>query len=314
MPLVVAMSEIPSNKINQPGSTAPGSPGAYNTTFFRAKRETPDAPTAALNRYLGEGKSNISAAHFHEVDQFQVIMDGSGDFGRHPVKPYCIHFARAHTPYGPLQADKQTGWAFMVLRSRFDAGAQRFPQSLEKLKQVPNRQPWQVTKDVRFPEPTSGVNVLDVPEIRDDQGLFTNTVTMAANARMTAPDPSVGDGQYVVVVKGSLVHDGKERVAPAVVFTRRDEPAFEIVAGAQGLEAIILNFPKVRERVAEDKSRAPAGPYKTLQCTLCAFVYDEEAGWPDEGILPGTRWNDVPDTWTCPDCSAKKSDFNMVEI
>jgi len=304
----------PSNKINQPGSTAPGSPGAYNTTFFRAKRETPDAPTAAINRYLGEGKSNISAAHFHEVDQFQVIMDGSGDFGRHPVKPYCIHFARAHTPYGPLQADKQTGWAFMVLRSRFDPGAQRFPQSLEKLKQVPNRQPWQVTKDVRFLEPTSGVNVLDVPEIKDDQGLFTNTVTMVANARMTAPDPSVGDGQYVVVVKGSLVHEGRERVAPAVVFTRRDEPAFEIVAGAQGLDAIILNFPKVRERVVEDKSRAPAGPYKTLQCTLCAFVYDEEAGWPDEGILPGTRWKDVPDTWTCPDCSAKKSDFNMVEI
>jgi rubredoxin len=158
------------------------------------------------------------------------------------------------------------------------------------------------------------VNVQEIAEIKDDQGLFTRTVTMAANARMMAPDPSVGDGQYVVVVKGSLVYENKERAAPAVVFTRRDEPAFEIVAGAQGLEALILNFPKVRSRVAEDKPRAPAGAYRTLQCTLCAFVYDEEAGWPEEGILPGTRWEDVPDTWTCPDCSAKKSDFNMVEI
>jgi rubredoxin len=158
------------------------------------------------------------------------------------------------------------------------------------------------------------VNVQEVAEIKDDQGLFTRTVTMAANARMMAPDPSVGDGQYVVVVKGSLVYENKERAAPAVVFTRRDEPAFEIVAGAQGLEALILNFPKVRSRVAEDKPRPPAGAYRTLQCTLCAFVYDEEAGWPEEGILPGTRWEDVPDTWTCPDCSARKSDFNMVEI
>lgn len=313
MPIVVAMSELPPEKVNQPGVKKPGSPGSFNTTFFRAKPETPDAPTAAINRY--PPTASVSAAHFHEVDQFQVILDGSGEFGRHPVKPFSIHFSRAHTPYGPLQADKTTGWAYIVLRSRFDPGAQRFPQSLEKLKQIPNRQPWQVTKDVRFPEATSAVNVLDVPEIKDDQGLSTKTVAMAPNARMMAPDPSVGDGQYVVVVKGSLLHESRERVAPAVVFVRRDEPAFEIVAGAQGLEAIILNFPKVRERAGEEKPRATSGgPYRVLQCTLCAFVYDEEAGWPEEGLLPGTRWEDVPDTWTCPDCSARKSDFNMLEI
>jgi rubredoxin len=314
MPLVVALSEIPPERVNRPGKTEPGNPGAFSTTFFRAKPEEPDAPTAAINRYPGDGKANISAAHFHQVDQFQVILDGTGDFGRHPVKPYCIHFSRAYTPYGPLEADKKTGWAFMVLRSRFDPGAQRFPHSLEKLKQIPNRQPWQVTTDADFPPRTSGVNVRDVPEISDDQGLFSRTVTMGAHARMTAPDPSVGDGQYVIVIKGSLEHDGKERAAPAVVFVKRDEAPFEIVAGAQGLEAIILNFPKVRARVAEDRPRSPAGSYKTLQCTLCSFVYDEEAGWPDEGIAPGTRWEDVPETWTCPDCSAKKSDFNMIEI
>jgi rubredoxin len=243
-----------------------------------------------------------------------VIMDGSGDFGRHPVKPYCVHFSRAYTPYGPLTADRKTGWAFMVLRSRFDPGAQRFPQSLEKLKQVPDRQPWQVTTDVTFPEPTPGVSVQDVPQIRDDQGLFTQTVAMGARARMTTPDQAGGDGQYVVVVKGSLVHEGKERAAPAVVFLKRDEPAFEIVAGDQGLEAIIMNFPKLRQREAEAKPRAPAGGYKTWQCMLCSFVYDEAAGWPEEGLPPGTRWEDVPATWSCPDCSARKSDFEMIEI
>lgn len=314
MPQVVALSELPPDKVNQPGSTEPGSPGAINTTFLRARRENPDAPTARINRYPGDGKANISAAHFHQVDQFQVIMDGSGDFGRHPVKPYCVHFSRAYTPYGPLKADRKTGWAFMVLRSRFDPGAQRFPQSLEKLKQIPDRQPWQVTTDVDFPDRTSGVNVHDVPEIRDEHGLFTRTVTMGAHTRMTAPDPSVGDGQYVVVVKGSLMHENTEREAPAVVFVKRDEPAFEVVAGAQGLEAIILNFPKVRTRAAEEKPRAPAAGYKTLQCMLCSFIYDEEAGWPDEGIPPGTRWEDVPEAWTCPDCSARKSDFSMIEI
>lgn len=313
MPQVMALSEIPPNKVNQRGSNAPGSPGAISTTFFRATPDTPDAPTAAINRYPGEGKAKISAAHFHEVDQFQVIMDGSGNFGRHPVKPYCIHFSRAYTPYGPLQADKSTGWAFMVLRSRRDSGAQRFPQSVEKLKQIPDRQPWQITTQAKFPARASDVNVQEVPEIRDDQGLFTHTVSMRTNARMTAPDPTVGDGQYVVVVKGSLVYESKERQAPAVVFIKRDEPAFEIVAGAHGLDAIVMNFPKVRPRM-EEKASGPAGGYKTLQCMLCSFIYDEEAGWPEEGIPPGTRWEDVPETWTCPDCSAGKSDFDMIEI
>ncbi|MCE9639003.1 MAG: rubredoxin [Betaproteobacteria bacterium] len=44
---------------------------------------------------------------------------------------------------------------------------------------------------------------------------------------------------------------------------------------------------------------------------LCAFTYDESKGMPDEGVAAGTRWEDVPETWTCPDCSASKSDFQM---
>lgn len=52
---------------------------------------------------------------------------------------------------------------------------------------------------------------------------------------------------------------------------------------------------------------------KKWRCLICDFVYEEAKGMPDEGIAPGTRWEDVPDTWTCPDCGAGKSDFQMVE-
>jgi rubredoxin len=50
------------------------------------------------------------------------------------------------------------------------------------------------------------------------------------------------------------------------------------------------------------------------QCTLCGFIYDEAAGLPEEGILPNTRWEDVPEDWCCQACGAPKSDFEMVEI
>ena len=40
----------------------------------------------------------------------------------------------------------------------------------------------------------------------------------------------------------------------------------------------------------------------------------DEADAPDDGIAPGTRWADVPMNWTCPECGARKDDFEMVEI
>lgn len=54
--------------------------------------------------------------------------------------------------------------------------------------------------------------------------------------------------------------------------------------------------------------------YKLYRCVICGFEYDEEFGWPEDGLEPGTRWADIPDDWTCPDCGATKADFEMVEV
>ena len=53
---------------------------------------------------------------------------------------------------------------------------------------------------------------------------------------------------------------------------------------------------------------------KVWKCIVCGYVYDEAAGEPDDGIAPGTRWEDVPEGWACPDCGVTKGDFEMVEI
>ena len=54
--------------------------------------------------------------------------------------------------------------------------------------------------------------------------------------------------------------------------------------------------------------------YKKLECMMCGWQYDEEKGDPDEGLEPGTLWADIPDDWTCPDCGAAKSDFEMMIV
>jgi rubredoxin len=54
--------------------------------------------------------------------------------------------------------------------------------------------------------------------------------------------------------------------------------------------------------------------YQTWMCLICGWVYDEAAGAPEDGIAPGTRWADVPMNWTCPECGARKDDFEMTAI
>ena len=52
---------------------------------------------------------------------------------------------------------------------------------------------------------------------------------------------------------------------------------------------------------------------KRYICMICGYVYDEAEGCPDQGIAPGTRWEDVPDDFTCPDCGVGKEDFEVAE-
>jgi len=47
---------------------------------------------------------------------------------------------------------------------------------------------------------------------------------------------------------------------------------------------------------------------------VCGWVYDEALGAPKDGIKPGTKWDDVPQDWICPDCGVTKDQFEMEEI
>ncbi|MEN8129510.1 MAG: rubredoxin [Pseudomonadota bacterium] len=49
-------------------------------------------------------------------------------------------------------------------------------------------------------------------------------------------------------------------------------------------------------------------------CVICGWVYDEEKGALEEGLAPGTRWEDIPLNWICPECGASIEDFEMVEV
>ncbi len=314
MPLVKAYDEVENPRIQR---NLPNGHFGWRTDFIqRPEDKSIDTPMA----FLAEGSANrVLRVHFHEVDQFQVMYNGSGAMGKHPVGPGAVHFSRAYTPYGPISYSDQ-GLGFITLRAHRDPGAQYLPEARPVLENVVNRTPWQITAvpdfDIDPGERGVAMKALDGLQGHHD-GLAGFSVKMSAGAKAYAPDPAKGDGQYIIVMKGSVQHEGKIKKDLTIIWVGKNEGPFELVAGPEGLEAIILNFPVPGGGVPDEVKPVAAdgrGEFKTWQCILCAFVYDEAAGFPEDGIAPGTRWEDVPENFGCPDCSAKKADFEMIEF
>ncbi|MBN1182590.1 MAG: rubredoxin [Bacteroidales bacterium] len=44
-------------------------------------------------------------------------------------------------------------------------------------------------------------------------------------------------------------------------------------------------------------------------CKVCGYIYDPEEGDPENGIEPGTNFDELPSSWICPVCGADKSEF-----
>ena len=49
------------------------------------------------------------------------------------------------------------------------------------------------------------------------------------------------------------------------------------------------------------------------ECETCGYIYDPAVGGPDNGIAPGTAFEDLPDDWVCPLCGVDKSMFKKVD-
>lgn len=45
------------------------------------------------------------------------------------------------------------------------------------------------------------------------------------------------------------------------------------------------------------------------KCAVCGYIYDPAEGDPVGGIAPGTPFNELPDDYLCPVCSAAKDEF-----
>ena len=52
---------------------------------------------------------------------------------------------------------------------------------------------------------------------------------------------------------------------------------------------------------------------KKYVCNVCGWIYEEALGDPDNGIAPGTKFEDLPDDFVCPLCGVGKDMFSESE-
>jgi rubredoxin len=68
-----------------------------------------------------------------------------------------------------------------------------------------------------------------------------------------------------------------------------------------------------RRGTLDDEFPRRRRPSMKYVCSVCDYVYDPEAGDPDNGVEPGTAFEDLPDDWVCPDCGVDKDEFEPLD-
>ena len=205
------------------------------TTFIGANRYTVGAdgpPPGAIYpmAFLVEQDADeVVGAHYHQADQFQVMIGGSGRLGSHDVAPVAVHFAGAYSAYGPLRAGGG-GLQYFTLRNGWDPGARymEFPEVRTELRGMARRHREVVGE-------TNGAG---------PDGFCAQRIRLASGGSEAGADPSSGAGQFWVVLSGSLLYRDTLLPAQSCVFVDPDEGAFVAVGGGEGAEVLALQFPR----------------------------------------------------------------------
>jgi hypothetical protein len=229
---------------------------AHLTTFIGASRymasaEPPPGPEAIypMAFLVEQPAGSVVASHFHESNQFQLVVAGSGMLGTHAVQPIAVHYSNAYSAYGPITAGDE-GLQYLTLRNGYDRGARYLPAAREELRGVQRRFREAVadaTPPGELPAEATTETLLAVTP----DGLGAWRHRLPPGAALRGPDPASGDGQFWVVTGGELrAADGATLPALSCAFVGPEEPPFAVTAGEAGLEVVVMQYPRGRDHVA----------------------------------------------------------------
>ena len=213
-----------------------GSPGIIdeNPQAFLVDRQVPGA---------------LITPHFHDIDQFQVVVAGDCMMGKVAAPPVSFQYADAYTPYGPIKGEK-LGFAFFTLRPIASGGFFAMPGNRHNM---PGRAGRNIAGmfDIEQPLPAEGVVARE--PLMADQADEVNALGLRFGAGATEAGPaSVGGGQYYLVCRGEVSVGGKAMPHHSVIHVEPGEDAPVMTAGPDGAAVLFLQFSAPSERPGSD--------------------------------------------------------------
>lgn len=220
-----------------------GDPFARRDYFIPSSEKDPGPHAYLVEQPAGA----VIRPHFHAIDQFQVVVHGSGLLGRKPVGPVTVHYADAYTGYGPIEAHDE-GIFYFSLRPGFDRGARYLPETRDEQLPVRGGRRHRLAPSVR---PTSAGELGYVTGTasrvlieREDDGLGASEVMVAAGSGWEL-SPSA-HGQFILVLSGQLVVDEASFDRWSCLYAPPGERWTGVRAGNLGCQALLLEYPAPR--------------------------------------------------------------------
>ena len=225
-----------------PASSNSLRPDAPNTSVYTppAAGEIRD-PQAFL---VEQSPGAIVHPHFHYVDQFQVVVDGGGTLGRHDVSPISVHFASAHTGYGPITPGPE-GLKYFTLRASADeTGAQYLPANRHKMLTIPKKNVLLDSIPLADPDELRQLAQVRRSNVKQDEsGLRVDVVSIPPGMQTEISGQPKSAVLMILVISGSVLLAEQTFTPWSCMFIGNHEPGALLTGGPDGAQILALQFP-----------------------------------------------------------------------
>jgi hypothetical protein len=226
----------------------PGPKAWIHNYIHHARTHEDGTPRAAGEKlpmiYLVDQEPNSAIqTHFHQVDQYQVVIGGSGAMGREPLGPITVHYTNAYTGYGPLAAGPD-GLQYLTIRNRWDPGLRPLPEARDELPPAGTVKQRQRTTEPIPPLSAHALSLLEQPQLRqmmDEPTSGSEAWMLAIPPGGAAPCPAkVTTDRVLVVCSGGLQGTDADDLHSCHFLPAGEAPLLH--AGPLGVNVLVLQF------------------------------------------------------------------------
>ena len=211
--------------------------------------------------------------HFHDVDQFQVVVAGDGRMGKQKVAPVTFQYADAYTPYGPIVGNK-AGISCFTLRPIASGGHWVMPGNRQNMKGRAGRN---IAGLFEYEKILSQEGELERDDLMKPQkdGVSATGFRLGPNTNLQCPDSDAG-GQFILTCRGSLQFDARNLEPNSLIHVEPNENTPVLKSGEDGASVLIMQFGRPSDRPGSDPEE---------------MAKRDPGGYVDKQVKPGHKMN-----------------------